>query len=136
MFDIATQDNTATTGDNDYVGRSLTSQLLFAGQQTYTFDVVVNGDSAVEPNETFFVNVTNVTGATVTDGQGVGTIENDDQPSLSINDVTLGEGDSGTKVFNFTVSLSAAAASPVTFDISHAGQHGHHRLITITWLML
>jgi uncharacterized repeat protein (TIGR01451 family) len=118
MFDIATQDNTATTADNDYVARSLTSQLLLPGQQTYSFDVVVNGDAAFEPNENFFVKVTNVTGATVTDGQAVGTIENDDVPSLSINDVTLAEGDSGTKVFNFTVSLSAAVASSVSFDIS------------------
>ncbi len=118
MFDIATQNNTATTADNDYVGRSLTSQLLLPGQQTYTFDVVVNGDTAFEANETFFVNVTNVTGATVTEGRGVGTIDNDDAPSLSINDVTLAEGNSGTKVFNFTVSLSAVLASDVVFDIA------------------
>jgi uncharacterized repeat protein (TIGR01451 family) len=118
MFDIATQDNTATTADNDYVGRSLTSQLLMAGQQTYSFEVVVNGDTAVEPDETFFVNVTNASGATVTDGQGVGTIENEDVPSLSINDVTLAEGDSGTRVFNFTASLSAALASAINFDIA------------------
>ncbi|HYJ85638.1 MAG TPA: Calx-beta domain-containing protein, partial [Pyrinomonadaceae bacterium] len=118
MFDIATQDNTATTADHDYVARSLTSQILLPGQQTCSFDVVVNGDAAFEPNENFFVNVTNVTGATVTDGQAVGTIENDDEPSLSINDVILAEGDTGTKVFNFTVSLSAPVASVVVFDIN------------------
>ena len=33
---------------------------------------------AIETNETFFVNVTNVTGATIGDGQGIGTILNDD----------------------------------------------------------
>ena len=32
------------------------------------------GDATVEPNETFFVNVTNVTGANVGDGQGQGTL--------------------------------------------------------------
>jgi len=42
------------------------------------FDVTVNGDVNIEPNETFFVNVTNVAGATITDGQGLGTIQNDD----------------------------------------------------------
>jgi len=83
-FDIATadgsaqDDNPAVTEDNDYVQKSLTSQVIPAGSTTYTFSVVVNGDLAIEPDETFFVNVTNVTGANVTDGQGLGTITNDD----------------------------------------------------------
>src|SRR5262249_21666767 len=77
-FDIATQDNSATVADNDYVARSLTGQSIPAGSQTYMFDVTVNGDTNVEPTETFFVNVTNVSGATISDGQGVGTITNDD----------------------------------------------------------
>jgi len=71
-FDIATQDNTATTANGDYLARTLTSQIIPAGQTTYTFSVTVNGDVAIEPDETFFVNVTNVTGATLTDGQGLG----------------------------------------------------------------
>ena len=79
-FNIATQDNTATVADNDYVTRSLIGQSISAGNSTYTFDVTVNGDASVEPTETFFVNVTSVvgTGVTVADGQGVGTITNDD----------------------------------------------------------
>jgi uncharacterized protein len=77
-FDIATADGTATTADGDYVARSLAGQTIAAGDSTYTFDVTVNGDTAVEPDEAFFVNVTNVVGATVSDSQGVGTIENDD----------------------------------------------------------
>jgi len=77
-FDIATQDNSATTIDNDYVGRTLTGQTITQGNQSYTFDVTVNGDTTIEPNETFFVNVTNVVGAIVSDGQGLGTITNDD----------------------------------------------------------
>jgi hypothetical protein len=32
----------------------------------------------VEPNETFFVNLTNAVGATIFDSQGIGTIVNDD----------------------------------------------------------
>lgn len=86
-FDIATQDNTATTSDNDYVPQTLTSQLIPEGQQTYNFDVTVNGDTADEGNQTFFVNVTNVSvNATLEDGQGVGTILNDDssQPAGSV----------------------------------------------------
>ena len=40
--------------------------------------MTVNGDTTVETSETFFVNVTNATGANVADGQGVGTMTNDD----------------------------------------------------------
>jgi len=76
-FDIATADNTATA-PGDYATRSLTSQTIPAGNTSYSFTVLVNGDGTTEANETFFVNVTNVTGATVGDGQGTGTIINDD----------------------------------------------------------
>ena len=120
-FDIATQNNTATTANSDYVSKTLTNQLLPAGQQTYTFTVTVNGDVAVENDETFFVNVTNVSGATLADGVGLGTIQNDDLPSLTINDVSLNEGNAGPTTFSFTVSLSSPAPTGgVTFDIATA----------------
>jgi hypothetical protein len=118
-FDIATQDNTALAGA-DYVARTLTNQIIPAGQTTYTFSVTVNGDITVEPDETFFVNLTNVSGATVTDGQGLGTITNDDLPTLSINDISANEGNGGTTIFSFTVNLSAPAPAAVTFDIATA----------------
>lgn len=86
-FDIATQDDTATVADNDYVANTLTAQTIPAGNQTFNFDVTVNGDLTVEPNQSFFVNVTNVTGTGVTvgDGQGVGTILNDDVALTAIH---------------------------------------------------
>jgi Tol biopolymer transport system component/predicted secreted protein len=118
-FDIATQDNSATTANSDYITKTLTNQIIPAGQTTYIFSVTVNGDLTIEPDETFFVNVTNVSGATATDSQGVGTIQNDDLPTLSIDDVSANEGNSGTTTFTFTVSLSSAAPTGgVTFDIS------------------
>src|SRR3954453_10708693 len=120
-FDIATAAGTAVA-PGDYTQKSLTAQTIPAGSSTYSFTVLVNGDTTPETNETFFVNVTNVTGATVTDGQGQGTIVNDDAaPNLTINDVSLNEGNAGTTTFTFTVSLSAPApAGGVTFDIATA----------------
>jgi predicted extracellular nuclease len=91
-FDIATADSTATTADNDYVAKSLTGQSIAAGSSTYTFDVTVNGDATAEPNESFFVNVTNVVGAAAADGQGIGTITNDDVAVTPIHDIQ-GNGD-------------------------------------------
>ena len=108
-FDIATQNNTAITSNSDYVAKGLTNQIIPAGETTYAFAVIVNGDNTIEPDETFFVNVTNAAGATISDGQGIGTIQNDDLPSLSIGDVSANEGDSGTTTFHFVVNLSAPA---------------------------
>jgi predicted extracellular nuclease len=79
-FDVATADGTATTADSDYTAKSLTGQTIAAGGSSAGFDVAVTGDTNIEPDETFLVNVTNVTGATISDGQGEGTIENDDSP--------------------------------------------------------
>jgi uncharacterized repeat protein (TIGR01451 family) len=120
-FDIATADGTAVA-PGDYTAKALTSQTIPAGSSTYSFTVLVNGDTAPETNETFLINVTNVTGATATDGQGQGTIVNDDAaPNLTVNDVSLNEGNAGTTTFTFTVSLSApAGAGGVTFDIATA----------------
>jgi large repetitive protein len=119
-FDIATANGSATAGV-DYVANTLTGQTIPAGSSTYTFTVLVNGDTLNEPTETFFVNVTNVTNAVVVDGQGVGTITNDDPlPSLSINDVTVVEGNAGTVNAVFTVTLSAASGQTVGVNYATA----------------
>ncbi|HSV86687.1 MAG TPA: ExeM/NucH family extracellular endonuclease [Levilinea sp.] len=86
-FDIATADGTATLANNDYVQKSLTGQTIPAGNSTYTFTVLVNGDEAFEPDETFFVNATTVTGASLLDGVGQGTIVNDELLITFIHDI-------------------------------------------------
>ena len=43
--------------------------------------MLVNGDRLAEPNETFVVNLSSPTNATIADGQGVGTIV-DDEPRI------------------------------------------------------
>lgn len=119
-FDIATANGSAT-GGVDFTATSLTGQTIPAGSSTYTFTVPVNGDLLNEPSETFFVNVTNAVNAVVVDGQGVGTVVNDDPlPSLAINDVSLTEGNSGTTNAVFTVTLSAASGQTVTVNYASA----------------
>ncbi len=119
-FDIATADGSATAGV-DYVASSLTGQTIPAGSSSATFTVLVNGDTLSEPNETFFVNVSNVSGAGVSDAQGQGTIVNDDaQPTLSIDDVSVSEGNSGTTTATFTVTLSAASGQTVSVNYASA----------------
>jgi Bacterial Ig-like domain/Lamin Tail Domain/Secretion system C-terminal sorting domain len=116
-FDIATANNTATIADNDYVAQSLTGQTIAAGNSTYMFTVVVNGDVNIEPNETFFVNVTNVVGATVTDGQGTGTILNDDfPPNPYISLVTT-----YTQDFNTLASTGTSSVVPTGWLFNETG---------------
>jgi hypothetical protein len=78
IFDVATQDDTATTADSDYAAVSLTGQTIPEGASSYPVSVIVNGDAAVEADETFFVDVTNVSGTAVGDDHAVGTIVDDD----------------------------------------------------------
>ena len=109
-----TMDGTAAAG-SDY--QTASSTLTFApGETSKTITVLVNGDRFVEPNETFFVNLSGATNATIADGQGVATIV-DDEPRISISDVTKKEGNGKkTTLFIFTVTLSAAYDQPVTMS--------------------
>jgi len=118
--DYATADNTAHT-PGDYVAIPTTT-LTFAPLETsQQVTVLVNGDTLDEAEETFFVNLSNPVNATIGDGQGIGTITDDDpQPSLSIDDVTVTEGDSGTVDATFTVSLNTASGRTVLVDYATA----------------
>jgi hypothetical protein len=54
--------------------------LTFApGQTTRTITIGVKGDKKKEANETFFVNLFGASGALILDGQGLGTILDDDR---------------------------------------------------------
>jgi hypothetical protein len=117
MVDYSTANGTASSA-SDYDAASGTATFA-AGQTTTTVSVVIHGDVTPEADETLFVNLTNPQNATIADAQGQGTIVNDDAvPTLSINDVSLNEGNSGTTSFDFTVTLSAASAFPVTVTYS------------------
>ena len=75
---FATVDGTATAATSDYVTASGT--LTFnPGQTAANVDVTVNGDTAIEPDETLTVNLSGPVNATVADGSASGTIQNDDR---------------------------------------------------------
>jgi hypothetical protein len=115
----ATADGTATAG-SDYSAAS-GSVIFDPGQTSKPVSVTVNGDTTFEASETFNVNLSGATNATIADSQGVGTITNDDaQPTISINDVTLSEGNAGTTDYDFTVSLSNASSQTITVNAATA----------------
>ena len=113
--DFATSDGTATAAGNDYTAAAGT--LNFADTvATRTITVNVTGDNVFEGNENFSVTLSNPgAGTTIGQGTATGTITNDDaQPTLSIADVSLAEGNAGTTVFSFAVTLSNASKQTVT----------------------
>jgi ELWxxDGT repeat protein len=112
----ATANGTATAG-SDYQARSGTLTIP-AGQTTGTITVPVIGDRLGEPDETFLVNLSGATGATIADGQAVGTIL-DDEPRIRTTDVSKKEGNGKqTILFTFTVTLSVPYDQPVTMSYS------------------
>lgn len=114
LVDAATADGTAVA-PGDYTALPSTTLTFAPGVTTNTVTVSVNGDTLTEPNETFFVNLSNAKNAAISDAQGVGTITNDDvTPTISISDVTVAEGSGGTVNAVFTVTLSTASRQTVT----------------------
>ena len=56
---------TNATAGTDYQSIDMSGQSIPAGQTSASFDVLVNGDSTVEANETFAVNLSSITGASI-----------------------------------------------------------------------
>jgi uncharacterized repeat protein (TIGR01451 family) len=114
--DFATADGTAIAG-SDYTAR--TGTLTFnPTDTTLTISVPITTDTTFETDETYTVNLSNVSAnATVADAQATGTITNDDAvPTISINDISVIEGNSGTTPATFTVTLSNPSSSTITVE--------------------
>jgi hypothetical protein len=116
-FDIFTDPGTASPGV-DYSSNAAAGASIPAGQTSSTFAVTVKGDTEVEGNETFTVNLANALDASLGDRQGQGRINNDDLAQLSIQDASISEGNSGSSTLVFIVQLSHPMPNPVTFDIA------------------
>ena len=74
---------TAKSSENNY--SAATNMVIFpTNTSTQTLTITVNGDTAIEANETFFVNLTGVTApAVILDSQGQATIINDDASAFN-----------------------------------------------------
>ena len=107
---------------SDYVTRS--GLITFAPGITETnIRVTLGADTVYEANEFFFLNLFNVTNATLVRTQAVGTIINDDpQPTLIFSTATFNEGNSGAPLVSVPIQLSAAAGSPIS--INYATSNG------------
>ncbi|MGH9458726.1 MAG: Calx-beta domain-containing protein [Thermoanaerobaculia bacterium] len=114
-FQVGTAGGTATAG-GDYTAVLAQPVTIADGASSVTFGVTVAEDPIYEgAGETFLVDVTG--SHVIADGQGIGTILDDDAPpSFSIDDVTAAEGNSGTTSFAFTVTKSGVTGVSGTLD--------------------
>lgn len=110
-------------GNNDFVSKTETITFT-AGETEKFFEVLLNGDEVVELDEVFEVRLSNLQNGgrniVISDGIGQGTIKNNDAAIVSINDVTLDEGDVGQTNFTFSVSLDKSVDATVQFEFSTA----------------
>jgi hypothetical protein len=133
-FSVDTDDGTATEAGSDYYGHNSDwTRYIYQGTTSYVVDVAVRGDRTREANETFLVNLTGVVDATIADGQGQGTIQNDDgggrpskPPKLKISDAAVREGNNGVKLLVFTVTLTEESSERVS--VSYATSDGRAKV--------
>ena len=119
-LDWTTTPGTAAAG-SDYLAASGT--VTFAPLDTSeTVEISVNGDGTFEGDETFAADLSNASGAPIGDPQGVATILNDDTaPTVSVADASKVEGDGGTSLLTFTISLVGSSDVDATVDFATAG---------------
>src|SRR5207249_2953752 len=116
----ATADGTATA-PSDYVAIPTTTLTFSPGQTTKTITVPVNGDLVDETDETFTVNLSNPTNATLSTATGTGTIIDDDPPptvTLSLSGSPMAEAGG---VATVTANLSAVSGQTVTVNLGFSG---------------
>ncbi|QDT27728.1 Calx-beta domain protein [Gimesia panareensis] len=122
-IDFRTLDGTATVAGGDY--ESTTGTIMFvadpnASSQTQTISIRIYGDSLLESDETFGIELRNARGhAHIADSEATVTIENDDQALLSIDDITVDE-DAGSAIL--TVSLDQPVDTAISVDYATADQ--------------
>ena len=121
----ATVDGTATAGA-DYTTTSGMLTFEVNGDRTQRVEVPTLEDDEAEETETFTVQLSAPSGATVADGTGTGTIIDDDGggggsvPRIEIEDAEVTEGG----IASFEVTLSSAATGAVTVSYRHGRRDG------------
>lgn len=89
---VRTSQDTAT-GGVDFMGTGTTGTTVTipAGETRFEFSIRTNDDQLDEGNEQFKVNILSADGATIADGQGTGTIRDNDPTTVTMS-TYLGEG--------------------------------------------
>jgi hypothetical protein len=115
--DYATAAGTAGLADYTPASGTLT---YTPGQTTKTVNVAVLGDLLDEDTETYSFGLSNPVATSITGSAGTGTIldDGDPQPTVSVDDVTISEGNAGTTNATFHLSLDTASGRTVSVPVS------------------
>src|SRR5690606_24753709 len=118
-----TSNGTATAGE-DY-GAVVGSTGVFApGVTVRTFRVLVAGDTVGEPDETFFVDLSTAINAVIADGQGVGTILDDDNQSPVAVDDAVATDEDTPLVIDVLANDTNADGNPLTASFVDGPSNG------------
>ena len=122
--DVSTSDGTATIADNDYTSvTNLTQTFAGTASETETFTVTLGGDTKVEADETVTISMSTLLPTTVASGDiditdgAILTLENDDQATVTITDVSPNEND-GTVDVTFTLNVEVDGGLDVDVSTS------------------
>ncbi|HTD65021.1 MAG TPA: Ig-like domain-containing protein [Candidatus Limnocylindria bacterium] len=115
--------NYAAVKDSALTGKDFKAKkgkLKFApGVSTQTIIVPITGESLSESNEVFHMELSKPVNAVIVDGQGIGTIiDNDPLPAISVADVATVEANDGVRAVSFLVRLSAKSGQAISVDFS------------------
>ena len=114
--DYETSDGTARAGrDYEETRGTVTWKPETTGPQTFRVPLI--DDKLDEPDETFYVTLSNPKIAIINNGTAIVTIvDDDDEPTLSVSDVTVEEGEKAT----VTVVLDGLSSQEVVVDYQTA----------------
>jgi Calx-beta domain/Domain of unknown function (DUF4114)/RTX calcium-binding nonapeptide repeat (4 copies) len=113
-----TADGTATAV-SDYT--AATGTITFnPGETSKTVNISVKGDTTLELDETFTVNLTDAVGGTISKATGTGTIIDDDRPVIALTtpDANASEDKKDPGLFNLTRNGSTTQALTVSYTIA------------------
>jgi len=112
--------NASATGGNDFTPIAPTSLTIPAGDLSRTVTVTVTPDTIYELTETFVISLANLVNATYADGQGSGTIIDDDlPPTIDLGNATNAETNANL-AFPITLSQASAFSVIITYTTQNS----------------
>jgi hypothetical protein len=103
----------------DFTGNSFGTLIFGPGETNQAVRITVLGDRLDEADETVLLYLTNAVNAVAVTGQAVGTIiDNDSVPTLTIGDVSVQEGSSGSTMAVFGIRLSGPSGRTIEVGYS------------------
>ncbi|HHB93630.1 MAG TPA: hypothetical protein ENK88_00600, partial [Campylobacterales bacterium] len=119
-FEYYTQDDDANVSDNDYVEINTTLYTIPVGTKNIDIDVIINGDTKIENDETFYLKFQNEKNISISGHTAKGHILNDDGdfPSIKFDVASYeeDEGDANQTIINVLMTLDKPALANSRLD--------------------